>query len=69
MRLTLISGVHVISLFTEGEIILEALATLNFFPAMNEVKDKLVHLYTAGMIRAITQVTTPHKEYNHVGML
>ena len=68
-RLTLVGGVHFISLFLEGEISLEALAALNFFLEMNEVRDKLVHVYTAGMIRTIGQVTIPHNEYNHVGIL
>ena len=68
-RLTLVGGFHVISLFIEGEISLEALTTLNLFPNMNEVRDKLVHVYTIRMIYAIIQVTIPHNEYNHVGIL
>ena len=68
-RLTLVGGFHVISLFIEGETSLEALTALNLFPKMNEVRDKLVHVYTVGMIRTIGQVTIPHNEYNHVGML
>ena len=68
-RFTLIGGVHVISLFAEGEVILEALAALNFFPEMNEVGDKLVPIYTIGMIHLIVQVTLIHDENNHVGML
>ena len=68
-RLTLVGGFHVINLLAEGEISLEALAALNFFPEMNEVRDKLVLLYTAGMICLIVQVTLLHDENNHVGML
>ena len=68
-RLTLIGGVHVISLFAEGAISLEALAALNFFPEMNEVRDKWVPVYNAGMICLIVQVTLLHDENNHVGML
>ena len=42
--LTLIGGVHVIGLFVEGSISLEALAALNFFPRTNEFRDKLAHV-------------------------
>ena len=68
-RLTLVSGAQVISLFAKGEIILEALTALNFFFEMNESKDKLVPIYTTGMICLIGQVTLLHDEKNHVGIL
>ena len=76
-RLTLIGGVHVIILFVEGPISLEDFVALNFFPKMNEVKDKLVRflshflvpIYTTGMISLIGLVTLLHNENNHVGML
>ena len=68
-RITLVGGVHVISLFAEGEISLEVLTAMNFFPEINEVRDKLVLVYTAGMIYLIDQVTLLHNGINHVGML
>ena len=68
-RLTLIGGVHVISLLEEGEISMEALVALNFFPEMNEVINKLVLVYTTGMICLISLVTLLHDEKNHIGML
>ena len=68
-RLTLVGGFHVIRLFVEGEISLEALATINLFPKMNEFRDKLVPVYTIGMICLIIQVTLLHDENNHVDML
>ena len=68
-RLSLVSGFHVIILFAKGGISLEALVALNLFPEMNEVRDKLVHVYIVGMICLIGQVSLLHDEKNHVGML